>query len=110
MQTITTSPDDPFYAFTVNLGGRDYVFDFRYNQRENAWYFSIALPDGTELANGVKVVCRTSLIHRWSDVRLPPGLIMAIANGDDESPPGIGELGEDRRVTLCYLVPGESLT
>lgn len=102
---IVTIPtfNDPFYTFSTELEGRSYVFDFRYNQRENAWYFSVALDDGTELIGGVKVVCGFDLLRKAADVRLPPGLLIAIPNGKDNSTPGLGELGESARVTLTYF-------
>jgi len=109
VQTIPTF-DDPFYDMTVALEGQSYVFDFRFNQRESCWYFSIALPDGTELLSGVKVVCSREFLHRAADVRLPRGLLIAIPNGDDASPPGPSELGVDRRVTLTYFETGEDVS
>ncbi len=109
VQTIPTF-SDPFYDETISLEGQSYVFDFRFNQREGAWYFSIALPDGTELASGIKVVCRRELLHRFADVRLPRGLLVALANGEDSSPPGLDELGEDKRVTLLYFETGEDFS
>ncbi len=97
---------DPFYDMTVAIEGQSYVFDFRFNQRENCWYFSISLPDETELISGVKVVCRRELLHRAAEVRLPQGLLIALPNGADDSPPGLEELGVDQRVTLTYFEVG----
>lgn len=107
MILVLATFDDPFYTFTTTLDGKQYIFEFRYNQRENTWYFSVELPDGTALVNGVKVVCGIPLLARVADVRLPPGYIMARANGTDASPPGMGELGEDKRVTLLYFTQDE---
>lgn len=98
---------DPFYSYTIALEGRPYVFEFRYNQREDAWYFSVALPDGTDLVRGVKVVCGISLLKKAADVRLPPGMLTAIPKGEDDSPPGLEELGTTRRVTLTYITSDE---
>jgi hypothetical protein len=99
---------DPFYSFGIALEGVPYVFDFRYNQREDSWYLGVALPDGTELITGVKVVCNRDLLRRAADVRLPPGRLMALANAEDDDPPGLGELGEDKRVTLVYFTSDET--
>lgn len=101
---------DPFYTMTVALEGRDYVFEFRYNQREDVWYFSIGLPDGTTIAAGLKVVCRREFLHRIADVRLPRGTLLAVSNELplDESPPGLEELGEGRRVQLIYATSDET--
>ncbi len=97
---------DPFYDMTVVIEGQSYVFDFRFNQRESCWYFSIALPDGTELLSGVKVVCRREFLHRAANVLLPRGLLIALPNSEDSSPPGLEELGVDKRVTLTYFETG----
>jgi hypothetical protein len=101
--------DDPFYTMTTPLDGSDYLFEFRYAQRENAWYFSISLTDGTLLVAGVKVVCSRPLLRRYADLRLPPGVLMAFPNTSDDSTPGMGELGEDRRVALIYATADEGL-
>lgn len=106
MQALRTF-DSPFYTMTVPLDGTDYLFELRYNQRENCWYFSIALSDGTALANGVKIVCNRPLLTRFADVRLPAGMLVAFANTSDQSPPGLTELGADRRATLIYYTKDE---
>lgn len=106
MQSLRTF-DDPFYTMTVPLDGTDYLFEFRHNQREDCWYFSISLTDGTALASGVKVVSDRPLLSRFGDVRLPPGMLVAFANTSDKSPPRLADLGEDRRVTLIYFAAEE---
>lgn len=99
--------EDPFYSMTIALEGKPYVFDFRYNQREQLWHLSISLEDGTALATGIKIVCGVNLLGRYADIRLPPGLLTAIANGDEPAPPSLLELGEDKRVTLTYFTSDE---
>lgn len=103
---IPTSPDTPFYTQSTPLSGTTYVFDFSYNQRENCWYFSIADSGGDVLAAGIKVVCGRPLIGQIANRFLPPGgEIFASSVTNDDSPPGLGELGEGRRVELIYLTP-----
>lgn len=99
--------EDPFYTMTTTLDGSDYLLEFRYNQREAAWYFNISLTDGSLLVAGVKVVCNRSLLKRFADVRLPPGVLVAFANTTDHSVPGLADLGEDRRATLMYYSASE---
>jgi len=99
----------PFYEITVPLQGQSYKFEFRYNQREGRWYFSMSL-NGDDLVSGVKVVCRVNLLYRAADTRLPPGVLMALSQeGGDSSPPGLEELGVGRRVTLTYFEMPEEL-
>ncbi len=99
--------ENPFYTMSTTLDGTDYVFEFRYSQRESCWYFSIFLTDGTLLTAGVKVICQRSLLSRFSDVRLPAGSLVAFANTADQSPPDLLELGIDKRVTLVYASPSD---
>jgi hypothetical protein len=103
---VLPSYEDPFYSITIPLDGRDFVFDFRYNQREQVWYFSIDLPDGTRLITGVKVVCNTPLIYK-QDERLPPGVLMAISKDADDTPASLLELGPGKRVELTYATEDE---
>lgn len=102
--------DSPFYTQVIDLDGVDYLFDFRYNQRENAWYFSIALVDETPLVSGIKIVVNVGLLQRFPSPLLPPGLLIALSNTTDQSPPGIGELGTTSRVTLLYFDKAELLS
>lgn len=106
MQSLRTF-EDPFYTMTTVLDGTDYLFEFRHSQREDCWYFSISLTDGTLLAAGVKVVADRPLLSRFANVRLPPGMLVAFANTTDKTPPKLAELGEDRRVTLIYFPKAE---
>lgn len=94
--------DDPFYTQTTVIEGASYVFEFRYNEREDTWSFSLSLPDGTALATGRKIVCNKDLLG-LSDTRFPPGILMAVSNMPDDRPPGMGELGPAERVSLLYF-------
>lgn len=95
---------DPFYSMTTTLSGSDFIFEFKYSQREACWYFDISLNDGTLLVAGVKVVCGVDLLARFADVRLPPGTLFAFPNSTDDSPPGLEDLGPEARITLLYHV------
>lgn len=95
--------EDPFYSMTVPLDGVDYLLEFSWNQREDAWYFDISLTDGTMLVRGTKIVCQADLLGRFADSRLPPGMLMAWPNTASKKAPGLRELGEGKRVTLLYF-------
>jgi len=107
MAPIPTSPDDAFYTQRTTLDGVQYFLTFRLNQRENAYYLDVALDDGTPLASGVKVVCNIPLLERLAHASRPKKTLIAIAGGDDTSPPGLGDLGDGRRVVLYYGDPKE---
>lgn len=106
MKLIPTFPD-AFFTETVNLEGSDFALTFTYNQREDAYYLSIATTDGTDLAVGVKVVANWPLLHKYATTGLPPGEMFAFSSTADISPPGLGELGEGQRCTLYYLTRAE---
>ncbi len=102
MFTIPTS-SDPFYTQVSDFDGVNYNLQFRYNQREECWYLSIADDIGNDIVNGVKIVCSIPLLRRFSDTRLPPGELIAAVNGPDDSPPSLTELGAGLRVELHYV-------
>lgn len=107
MPALLRTFEDPFYTMTSTLEGTDFVLEFRYSQREETWYFSVSLTDGTSLVSGVKVVCNRPLLARFADNRLPKGELVATALGPDASPPRLTELGEGKRVELVYLTSAE---
>jgi hypothetical protein len=98
---------DPFYTMSVALDGADYFLEWRYNQREDRWYFDVSLTDGTILVRGVKVVCSVPLLSRFADSRLPKGTLIALPNEGNNRAPGLNELGEGKRVTLHYVSRSE---
>lgn len=106
MSTLYTVPTsaDAHYEQTTNLDGTDYVLRFRYNQREAAYYLSILTPQGVSILEGIKVVSNYPLLAAYNPPGRPPGELLALVNaGADDSPPALGDLGEDARVTLCYV-------
>lgn len=100
--------DEPHVDMTVNLDGTDYVLSFRYNQRAQTYALSIYTPEGEELAKGATLVCRWPLFrNRTAEKRLPPGVLVVLPNGNDGTPPKIGELGPGKRCELIYLTAEE---
>lgn len=67
----------------------------------------LLLVDGTVLEAGEMVRCRFPLFPRLVDSRKYAGKLIAFSNNNNEEAPAIGELGEDRRVTLWYFDPGD---
>jgi hypothetical protein len=99
--------DDPFYEMSTTLDGSDYIFEFRHNQREACWYFSIYLNDRTPLAEGVKITCNRNLLKGYAHHLLPKGILAAVPNTLDASPPDVDELGDGKRVSLIYYSESE---
>lgn len=111
VQIIPTSIDLVNYVQTTALDGRDYIFRFLYNQREDRWYLNLSDENGDPIVDGIKVVVATSLLKRVTDSRRPPGILMArdltavepdLAGGEQiaEEDPGQNDLGG--RVLLFY--------
>ena len=95
----------PFYTETVPLDGINYRLYFGYNQREDTWYLSIANDLGTDLLNGIKLVCGIDLLKRWHYIEgLPAGQLACISlSGTDDSPPGLNDLAAGARCQLTYV-------
>lgn len=105
--TVPTTPGVPFYSQKTRLDGVDYLLSFRYSQREDRWYLSIADSEELPILQGLKIVANWPLLypHRY-DPRVPPGELMAIDLTSDTSPPGLSEMGEGKRVQLTYFEAG----
>lgn len=101
---IPTPNDQPYYSQKVRLDGRDYLFHVAYNEREDRRYLSIHDEEDEPLVSGIKIIANWPLLRSYRfEPRLPPGELMAIDLTGDDSPPGLNELGEDRRVELNYF-------
>lgn len=87
------TPGIPFYRMSVTLGEEDYVFDVRWNERDNGWYFDLFTVNEVAIIHGVKVVLGTLLGGVNPDEnRLPGGLIAADLE-DTGLDPGFDDLG-----------------
>lgn len=99
--TLPLRTDDvAHYEFSTDLDGRVYVFEFRWNHRDGAWYMAIRTEQGEPLISR-KVVVGFPLTSRSRDVRLFPGEIIAVDTSGEKSDPGLGELGN--RVQILYF-------
>jgi hypothetical protein len=103
ISTINTSAD-PFSSISTTLDGVEYILRFTYVQRENCYYLSIEdINAGQDLLSGIKIVTGFPLVGQYRGLgNLPPGELIALTNTQDDSPAGLGELGEKARVTLYY--------
>lgn len=105
---MPTPSEDPFDVRRVTLEGQEYLFDYAYNQRENAYYLSILSTREEPLKVGLKVLTNWPLLRKYSyDKRLPPGELIAIGFTEDTATAGLGELGEGRRIELNYFTSDE---
>lgn len=107
MILLDTLPDVPLYDVRFTLDERDYLFTFDYSSREACWYFDIALPDGTVLVRGTKIVVDVPLLRKRPSRLLPDGVLSCQAFDGNKTPPAIGELGIDRRCQLVFATREE---
>lgn len=102
----TDTTGKPYYSQTLTLDAVSYLFEFRFNFRENCWYLQISTVDGTTLAQGIKLVNNFFLLQRFSDDNLPPGELFSYTGpGIDDSPAGLNDFG--KRCILYYISRSE---
>lgn len=82
-------------AFTVDLSGRDFAIDLRYNEREGFWYLSIADPSGTPIRHGLKIVVNHPLLFRCQLLERPSGELIAIDSRPEPEDPTLETLGQE---------------
>lgn len=96
--------DSAFYDFEVDLEGRTYTVELRWNARSAAWYLTLRDAAGAILVAGRKVVLGAGLLGRSPAPGLPPGGIVAIDTSGADLDPGRNDLGT--RVALVYYEAG----
>lgn len=90
------------YSFRIPLDGINFGFEFSWNGRGGFWSFVLSAADGSPLLRR-RVVVGVPFTARFSDVRFPPGELVAIDSRGTDADPGLLELGADGRVQLLYL-------
>lgn len=92
--------DVAFYDFEVDLEGRSYVFELRWNARAGLWFLTLRDAAGEVIVANRAVVLASRLTGGSADPRLPPGTIVAVDTGIENKDPGREDLGG--RVLLVY--------
>lgn len=103
-QTIPTLDDGSAnYTMRTRLDGRDFNLHFKWNAREERWYFDILTDAEVPIAMGIKIIANRPLtrFYQW-DRRLPPGDLIAWDLTNNGSPPGFYDLAKGKRVELSY--------
>jgi hypothetical protein len=100
----TQSDGSKHYSQRTTLDGRDFNLLFQYNDRQATWRLSVLDEEGSPIASGRRIVCNINLFRFIGHNPLaPPGELYAIDTTDDDSPPGVDELGIGKRVQLLYF-------
>lgn len=96
------------YSLIVAINDVDYRMEFAHNTRDDHWYLSIELTDGTELVNGMPIVADSPLLARWAwNAELPQdGYLMAVDTTGEAATPVKEDLGD--RIKLLW-VPFEDI-
>lgn len=97
---LPTRVDVPHYDFSVDLDGRTYTLELRWNERAGAWFLSTYDAEGVPVVSGRKVVLYSPLLGHTVDPRRPPGELFAIDTTGSDLDPGRYDLGG--RVLLVY--------
>ena len=93
-----------YYSFRTRLEGKEYNFTMQWSIRQERWYMTIADAENVNLLASVGVVCDFDLLrYGRHDERCPPGALLALDLTGDNLPPGLKELGVDKRVRLAYF-------
>ena len=89
------------YIFELPLDGIVYRFKFKYNSREETWYFNILDLNNQILRAGIKVVNEWDLFRLWAlRTGRPEGELITVNLGQVPVPPSLNQLGRD--VLLTY--------
>jgi hypothetical protein len=88
------------YSQISELGGREYLFRFHWNERCSLWFVDLYDQDESPIALGFAVVVGIPLFRGVIDARMPPGVMGAVDLSDNNTDPGRDELG--KRVVIAY--------
>jgi hypothetical protein len=96
----------PNQRFGTALSGTQYLFDVRWNGRDEAWYLDILAENGDPIRRGMRVVLGTLLGGRVVADAFPPGVLQAVDLTNSGTEAGLDDLGT--RVQIYYY-PFEDL-
>jgi hypothetical protein len=97
---ISTSQTIPYYSEIVELDGENFILTFKWNVREEAWYFSIYQEDETPVLVGVKLVTGWNPIRRLSGSDRPLGIFFTYDTTETDTEPSFSTLGT--QIQLLY--------
>ncbi len=101
-QTIPTDTSSLYWDQVTQLEGIEYTLQFRWAVREGCWYLGIYDQDANPLALSIRLVVSFPLLRRFTDPRLPPGVLFCCdMSGADQDIVDYTDLGT--RVLLTYV-------
>lgn len=93
-------PSTPNQRMDFALDGTRYVFEFRWNDRDQAWFMSMFDEQESPIMESVKITLGSIIGSHYVDPRKPPGPIFAADLSNLNQEAGIDDLGE--RVQVYY--------
>jgi hypothetical protein len=106
---LPTRTDVPHYDFEIDLDGRTFAFEFRWNDRAGSWFLQIRDLSGAILIAGRRVLLDVPLLARFRDLRLPDGELFVIDTTGQQREPGLEDLGPEARCKVLYFSRDELL-
>lgn len=105
--SLPLQPSNPNYRVGTTLDGEAFLFDMRWNERDQAWYMDILLDDDEEtpLRRGVKVVIGSLLGNRCTSSRFPKGALVVVDTSGERRDAGLDDLGT--RVQVHFFPASE---
>lgn len=97
---IPTRGDIANYVQTTQLGGKTFLLEFRYNDRDSAWYLTINDAAGP-IRSGIKLVPNFLVLRNLVDARWNVGQLVVADSRPAPVPPLLAELGA--AAVLLYL-------
>lgn len=98
--------DFPHYIFETELESNTYQFEFRWNDRAQAWFMEMRDVNGDQIISGKRICIGAPILMRHMDPRLPRGELYVTDTLDKDVEPGLADLGG--RVILSYI-PSDDL-
>lgn len=88
------------FTFNIVLDDVSVIFNFRWNSRMERWIMDLLDPASDPILMGIPVLEDTSMIDRYIDDRIPPGILLALDTTKSGNQPDLDNFGED--VILQY--------
>lgn len=89
------------FNLTTSMDGSNYKLTFKYNQREDFWYFDLSDIEDNIIRQGIKIISDFPVTRLIADDNRPPGAIYYIDTRDPPFDPSLEELGNE--VVFIYV-------
>lgn len=100
LEVPTATQWDSYEQRTI-LDGVEYALRFQWNERSNAWFFSLFYTDGRALIRNKKLTTNTDLLYALVDPLRPPGSLQLLCvEPENYNEPQRDDLGT--KFVLCY--------